>query len=147
MGLARQTYPLHRTCVRISDFTRSYTRVGNSGVSNIPVAEEPAFITRRLPARAVFVTVMWYVSLNARGQVLAGAVVFTAMHPAWREFMKGHGTIQIKAASLVRCAILKPNVLTIDIGTSQLAQATSAHTTLVEIEKYNGTVDQATGII
>ncbi|MEH0850764.1 hypothetical protein L2E64_22655, partial [Escherichia coli] len=27
---------------------------------------------------------------------------------------------------------------------SQLAQATSAHTTLVEIEKYNGTVEQVT---
>ncbi|MFV2399061.1 hypothetical protein ACNITU_27030, partial [Escherichia coli] len=37
-----------------------------------------------------------------------------------------------------------PNVLTIDIGTSQLAQATSAHTTLVEIEQYTGTVDQVT---
>ncbi|MFV2798960.1 trimethylamine-N-oxide reductase, partial [Escherichia coli] len=34
--------------------------------------------------------------------------------------------------------------LTIDIGTSQLAQATSAHTTLVEIEKYNGAVEQVT---
>ncbi|BDY93993.1 hypothetical protein MUTS15_26500 [Escherichia coli] len=34
--------------------------------------------------------------------------------------------------------------MTIDIGTSQLAQATSAHTTLVEIEKYNGTVEQVT---
>ncbi|MGU0160400.1 molybdopterin dinucleotide binding domain-containing protein [Escherichia coli] len=26
---------------------------------------------------------------NARGQVLAGAVVLTAMHPAWHEFTKG----------------------------------------------------------
>ncbi|SPX10779.1 trimethylamine-N-oxide reductase precursor [Escherichia coli] len=82
---------------------------------------------------------------NARGQVLAGQWFLTAMHPAWHEFTKGHGTIQIKAASLVRCAnTVTPNVLTIDIGTSQLAQATSAHTTLVEIEKYNGTVEQVT---
>ena len=35
-------------------------------------------------------------------------------------------------------------MLTIDIGTSQLAQATSAHTTLVEIEKYTGKVDNVT---
>ncbi len=42
------------------------------------------------------------------------------------------------------CKYGQPNVLTIDIGTSQLAQATSAHTTLVEIEKYNGAVEQVT---
>ena len=42
------------------------------------------------------------------------------------------------------CKYGNPNVLTIDIGTSQLAQATSAHTTLVEIEKYTGKVDNVT---
>ncbi|MGL4457716.1 MAG: molybdopterin dinucleotide binding domain-containing protein, partial [Plesiomonas shigelloides] len=37
-----------------------------------------------------------------------------------------------------------PNVLTIDIGTSQLAQATSAHTAIVEMEKYTGHVEPVT---
>ncbi|STH56750.1 trimethylamine-N-oxide reductase precursor [Escherichia coli] len=58
------------------------------------------------------------------------------MHPAWREFMKGHGTNPDKGGEPGACAKYgNPNVLTIDIGTSQLAQATSAHTTLVEIEE------------
>ncbi|SUH33870.1 trimethylamine-N-oxide reductase [Salmonella enterica subsp. enterica] len=42
------------------------------------------------------------------------------------------------------CKYGNPNVLTLDIGTSQLAQATSAHTTLVEIEKYIGPIDNVT---
>lgn len=31
-----------------------------------------------------------------------------------------------------------PNVLTRDVGTSSLAQGTTAHTTLVEIERFDG---------
>lgn len=42
------------------------------------------------------------------------------------------------------CKYGNPNVLTIDIGTSQLAQATSAHTALVEIEKYTGKLANVT---
>lgn len=79
---------------------------------------------------------------NDRGQVLAGAVVsdlytegVARIHEgAWYDPTKG-GEIN----SL--CKYGNPNVLTLDIGTSQLAQATSAHTTLVEIEKYTGQVD------
>ncbi len=35
--------------------------------------KEPVFITRRMPARAVFVTVMWYVSLSSRSGVGRGS--------------------------------------------------------------------------
>lgn len=97
-----------------------------------------------MPARAVFVTVMWYASLTFVVRCWLEQWFLTVMHPAWREFTKGHGTIRTKAASGALCKYGNPNVLTIDIGTSQLAQATSAHTTLVEIEKYNGTVEQVT---
>ena len=37
-----------------------------------------------------------------------------------------------------------PNVLTMDKGTSKLAQSTSAQTTLVEIERYEGPVPELT---
>ncbi|XPE64916.1 molybdopterin dinucleotide binding domain-containing protein [Shigella flexneri] len=85
---------------------------------------------------------------NARGQVLAGAVVSDRLC-ARRVANSRRGTerLQIKAASLVRCGrSVTPTVLTIDIGTSQLAQATSAHTTLVEIVECNGTVEQVTAL-
>ncbi|MCW2256842.1 molybdopterin guanine dinucleotide-containing S/N-oxide reductase-like protein [Providencia alcalifaciens] len=82
---------------------------------------------------------------NDRGQVLAAAVVsdlYTSgvarIHEgAWYDPAKG-GEIN----SL--CKYGNPNVLTLDIGSSQLAQATSAHTTLVEIEKYTGQLENVT---
>lgn len=82
---------------------------------------------------------------NDRGQVLAAAVVsdlYTSgvarIHEgAWYDPAKG-GEIN----SL--CKYGNPNVLTLDIGSSQLAQATSAHTTLVEIEKCTGQLENVT---
>jgi len=76
---------------------------------------------------------------NARGQVLAGAVVSDRYLPgvirihegAWYDPDRG-GTIG------ALCQYGNPNVLTLDIGSSQLAQATSAHTAIVNIEKYHG---------
>ncbi|MFO6484997.1 molybdopterin dinucleotide binding domain-containing protein [Escherichia coli] len=66
---------------------------------------------------------------NARGQVLAGAVVSTAMHPAWHEFTKGHGPRDPDKGGEpgALCKYGNPNVLTIDIGTSQLAPHQCAH--------------------
>jgi trimethylamine-N-oxide reductase (cytochrome c) len=82
---------------------------------------------------------------NARGQVLAGAVVSDRYSPgvirihegAWYDPERGGvaGTL---------CKYGNPNVLTLDIGSSELAQATSAHTALVEIERFNGKIEPVT---
>jgi len=76
---------------------------------------------------------------NARGAVLAGAVLDDAVRPgvvqlatgAWYDPLEpGHiGTLDKHG---------NPNVLTIDKGTSKLTQGASAHTCLVEIERYAG---------
>ncbi|WP_159566682.1 trimethylamine-N-oxide reductase TorA [Budvicia diplopodorum] len=76
---------------------------------------------------------------NNRGQVLAGAVVSDRYKPgvirlhegAWYDPVSGG-----EHAGL--CRYGNPNVLTLDIGSSELAQATSAHTALVQIERFNG---------
>ncbi|MEN1600032.1 molybdopterin dinucleotide binding domain-containing protein, partial [Pseudomonas aeruginosa] len=82
---------------------------------------------------------------NVRGQVLAGAVVSDRYAPGVARIHEGAWYDPDKGGEPgALCKYGNPNVLTIDIGTSQLAQATSAHTTLVEIEKYNGTVEQVT---
>lgn len=74
---------------------------------------------------------------NARGQVLAGAVVSDRYAPGVARIHEGAWYDPDKGGDLnALCKYGNPNVLTLDIGTSQLAQATSAHTTLVEIEKY-----------
>lgn len=82
---------------------------------------------------------------NARGQVLAGAVVSDRYAPGVARIHEGAWYDPDKGGDLnALCKYGNPNVLTLDIGTSQLAQATSAHTTLVEIEKYTGPIDNVT---
>ncbi|ESP72680.1 trimethylamine N-oxide reductase I catalytic subunit [Salmonella enterica subsp. enterica serovar Saintpaul str. S-70] len=82
---------------------------------------------------------------NARGQVLAGAVVSDRYAPGVARIHEGAWYDPDKGGDInALCKYGNPNVLTLDIGTSQLAQATSAHTTLVEIEKYTGPIDNVT---
>ncbi|WP_395755986.1 trimethylamine-N-oxide reductase TorA [Edwardsiella ictaluri] len=76
---------------------------------------------------------------NERGQVLAGAVLSDRYVPgvirihegAWYDPDRG-------GVAGALCKYGNPNVLTLDIGSSRLAQATSAHTAIVEVEKYRG---------
>lgn len=67
---------------------------------------------------------------NARGQVLAGAVVSDRYAPGVARIHEGAWYDPDKGGDInALCKYGNPNVLTLDIGTSQLAQATSAHTT------------------
>jgi biotin/methionine sulfoxide reductase len=76
---------------------------------------------------------------NDRGAILAGAVLTDDIRPgviqistgAWYDPVEP-GTI----GSLDKHG--NPNVLTLDKGTSRLAQGPSAQTTLVQVEKYVG---------
>lgn len=72
---------------------------------------------------------------NDRGACLAGAVLDDAVIPEAVQLSTGawydpgpDGT----------CRAGNPNTLTADVGTSRLAQGPSAHTCLVEIERYDG---------
>ena len=76
---------------------------------------------------------------NKRGAILAGAVLTANVRPSVIEISTGAwydplepGTI----GSLDRHG--NPNVLTFDKGTSRLAQGPTAHSTLVEMEKFAG---------
>ncbi len=83
---------------------------------------------------------------NDRGQILAGAVitddyktgVCRVAEGAWYSPLNGG-----EEGSL--CTYGDPNVLTMDLATSQLAQSNSAHTALVEIEKFTGVLPEVTG--
>ncbi len=83
---------------------------------------------------------------NDRGQVLAGVVISADYVPgvirihegAWYSPQKGG-----KAGTL--CTYGDPNVLSADIATSQLAQGPSAHTVLVEVERYQPQAPDVTG--
>ena len=85
---------------------------------------------------------------NARGQLLAGAVVSNNFpsgvirieEGAWYGPVGDDGSVQGGAKIGAICSYGDPNTLTQDIGTSKLAQACSAYTCLVNYEKFKGKV-------
>jgi trimethylamine-N-oxide reductase (cytochrome c) len=76
---------------------------------------------------------------NDRGQLLAGAKVTDAMRPGVIRVNEGGWYNPLepgKVGSL--CKYGDVNNVTMDIGSSKLAQATSAHSAVGEVEKYTG---------
>jgi biotin/methionine sulfoxide reductase len=73
---------------------------------------------------------------NARGACLAGAVVDPGVMPGVVVMATGAWFDPADAAGAPE-RHGNPNVLTLDIGTSPLAQGTSALTALVEIERWD----------
>jgi biotin/methionine sulfoxide reductase len=72
---------------------------------------------------------------NARGSCLAGAELDARVMPGVLVMSTG-AWFDPQDAALERHG--NPNVLTLDVGTSRLAQGTSAMTTLVEVERWQG---------
>ncbi len=85
---------------------------------------------------------------NGRGQILTGAIVTDDIRPGVIRVQEGawYDPEDITDPKTL-CKYGDPNVLSIDIGTSRLAQATSAHTCMVEIEKFTGTVPEVTAFV
>ncbi|MCB9947290.1 MAG: molybdopterin-dependent oxidoreductase [Rhodospirillaceae bacterium] len=78
---------------------------------------------------------------NDRGACLAGAVLSDRVRPGCIQLATGawyDPADPSDPASLERHG--NPNVLTRDVGTSRLAQAPTAHTCLVEVERFDGPV-------
>ena len=74
---------------------------------------------------------------NRRGQCLAGVVISDSVMDNVVVLPTGAWYDPESPGGLDRHG--NPNVLTIDKGTSKLAQAPSSHTTLVDVEKFEGT--------
>jgi len=75
---------------------------------------------------------------NDRGQLLAGALISDDYPPGIARIHEGawYGPVDETIGSLDTYG--DPNTLTMDVGSSQLAQATSANTCLVEFERFTG---------
>ncbi|MGG7048360.1 MULTISPECIES: molybdopterin-dependent oxidoreductase [unclassified Campylobacter] len=78
---------------------------------------------------------------NARGEVLAGAVVTDDVMPSVIKLCEGAWYDGFDSGI---CKNGSPNVLTIDIPTSKLANGNISHTALVNIEKFNGKAPELT---
>ena len=82
---------------------------------------------------------------NDRGACLAGAVVTENVRPgvvvmatgAWYDALETDGPVALEKHG-------NPNVLTLDKGTSRLAQGCSALSALVQIEKFEGSLPPVT---
>ncbi|MDP2571491.1 trimethylamine-N-oxide reductase TorA [Vibrio penaeicida] len=81
---------------------------------------------------------------NDRGQLMAGAVVTDSYPQGVIRIEEGawYGPLSEKEGAI--CTYGDPNTLTQDIPTSELAQATSANTCIVDFEKFSGNVPPVT---
>jgi trimethylamine-N-oxide reductase (cytochrome c) len=81
---------------------------------------------------------------NDRGQLLAGAVLTDSYPRGVIRIEEGawYGPLNEKVGAI--CTYGDPNTLTQDIGSSELAQATSANTCIVDFEKFTGKVPPVT---
>ncbi|HHF2932133.1 TPA: trimethylamine-N-oxide reductase TorA [Vibrio alginolyticus] len=81
---------------------------------------------------------------NGRGQLLAGAVLTDSYPRGVIRIEEGawYGPLNEKEVAI--CTYGDPNTLTQDIGSSELAQATSANTCIVDFEKFTGKVPPVT---
>ena len=83
--------------------------------------------------------------VNDRGQVLAGAQVTDKLRPGVVRLCEGGWYApQEPGKENTLCKYGHVNVLTVDKGSSKLAQATIANSALVQIEKFKGKVPGVT---
>ena len=85
---------------------------------------------------------------NDRGQLLAGAIVTNRIRPGVLMLEEGAWYDPDKPGEPgALCKHGNINVLTLDKGTSKLAQANIANTVLANIERYEGTPPPVTAFI
>jgi len=118
--------------------TRLHSQLDCGGISQAakvagrePIRINPADAAARGIADGDLVRVF-----NARGACLAGAVISENVRPGCVELATGAWYDPAGPGGLDRSG--NPNVLTRDQGTSSLAQGSSAHSALVEVERFEG---------
>ena len=134
-----QVYPLHLLSNQPSSRLHSQLDCGEGSRSAKVAQREPVWInTDDAVARGISTgdVVRIY---NARGACLAGAIVTDAIRPGVIQLATGAWFDPLDPAeigSLDKHG--NPNVLTLDKGTSKLAQCSVAQTALVEVARFTG---------
>ncbi len=119
---------LHSQMCESDDYRESYAVAGR----------EPAWISPQDAAERGIEDGDIVRVFNDRGQLLAGAKVSDDYAPGVVRIYEGawYGPVDASIGALDTYG--DPNTLTLDVGSSKLAQATSANTCLVQIEKFEG---------
>ncbi len=140
-----QVYPLHLLSNQPQARLHSQLDCGEVSRSAKVAQREPVWInTDDAAARGITSGDVVRV-YNDRGACLAGAVVTDAIRPGVVQLATGAWFDPLDPAeigSLDKHG--NPNVLTLDKGTSKLAQCCIAQTALVEVERFDGEVPQIT---
>ncbi|MEQ8247062.1 MAG: molybdopterin guanine dinucleotide-containing S/N-oxide reductase [Alphaproteobacteria bacterium] len=130
-------FPLH--LISNQPRTRLHSQYDNGGYAQAskvkgrePILIHPSDAAARGIADGDIVRVF-----NDRGACLAGAVVTDGVQASVVQLPTGAWYDPVEPGGLE--AHGNPNVLTMDKGTSKLAQGPSAHSALVQIEKFDGT--------
>ncbi|MGE0820823.1 MAG: molybdopterin guanine dinucleotide-containing S/N-oxide reductase [Candidatus Binatia bacterium] len=143
-----QRYPLHLLTTQPSTRLHAQMDMGRVSQDSKIAGREPMRINPHDAARRGLRDGDVVRVFNDRGALLAGAVLSKDLRP---------GVVQIATGAWydpqepgVIGSLDKhgnPNVLTLDKGTSRLAQGPSAQTTLVEVEKYTGVVPEISATV
>ncbi len=137
-GEAARRFPLHLISNQPSTKLHSQYDLGDHSQTTRIKGREPVR-TNPADARARGIQTGDIVKLfNDRGECLAGAVVSDEVRPGVVQISTGawYDPSAPGQRSLEKHG--NPNVLTADRGTSRLAQGTSAHSCLVDMEKFDG---------
>lgn len=139
-AVAASKYPLHMLSNQPKTRLHSQMDAGGASVRSKIQGREPLWLhpddaaTRNLETGDVARV------FNDRGQTLAGVIVSDVVMPGVIQFPTGAwfdpADPATPSAGLEKHG--NPNVLTRDEGTSRLGQGTTAHSALVELEKFEG---------
>lgn len=138
-GDSAKAWPLH--LISNQPTTRLHSQMDCGAVSRAGkvAGREPLWMHPDDAARRGLVAGSVVRVFNARGATLAGLVVTDAVRPGVVQLATG--AWYDPADPSVENSLDKhgnPNVLTLDKGSSRLGQGTIAHTTLVEVERFEG---------
>lgn len=138
LGSATAEHPLH--LISNQPTTRLHSQLDNGAISQAGKVSgrEPAMLNPHDAGERGIVDGDVVRVFNLRGQCLAGAVISNSVMAGVVVLATGAWYDPDSPGGLDRHG--NPNVLTVDKGTSKLAQAPSSHTTLVDVEKFDGPV-------
>lgn len=144
-GAMSDKYPLHVSSAHSDD--RLHSQLNNTWLRNKYEVNgrEPVWINTE-DAKARGIESGDVVRLfNDRGQTLAGAIVTDIIRPGVLRLSEGSWYDPLEpGVPGTLCKHGDVNTLTVDLGSSKLAQATSADTVLAEIEKFEGRIPPIT---
>lgn len=140
-GAMTEQYPLH--VVSNQPATRLHSQYDNGGYAQASKVQgrEPVWINPDDAAARGIEDGDIVRLFNDRGACLAGAVISDQVRPSVVQLSTGAWYDPENPGEIgAMCVHGNPNVLTHDTGTSNIAQATSAQTCLVELEEVEGEV-------